>query len=376
MSILVSMSLLAIFGLLMIFLSSTHVGLALKDQQYYFGILQASTILISIIPAALIYFWDYRKIAKLSIPMMAVGIVLLLIIVFANATVKNGSARWLNIGGIEIQPSEFIKPIMIIYMAAWLSKEKTLSSKTALAKQQFIRKLTQFMAILAVILFLILIQPDLGTTLVIAATAMIMFFVSDSHRVHTYGSLALGGVMGLMGGIAGLVAPYRFERVRTFFDLILRGEVADPQGAGYQVYHILLAIGSAGFWGKGFGQGTLCKSLAENTEFTDSTIVCVQEQLGIPALIVIVAIWVFFAYKSFDIAKKAPDKLGQLMAIGIGSWLSLQGILNAAANNGLIPLTGLPSPFLTYGGSSTLVTVLGIGLLLNISKYVTNGKTR
>jgi len=201
-----------------------------------------------------------------------------------------------------------------------------------------------------------------------------MFFLSGKDRAHSMASIAVIGVVGVpLGIIAAVLEPYRLSRIQTFLSLLLKGEVADPQGSGYQLQQILIGIGSGGIWGKGFGQSRQRFGyLVENTAFTDSTFAIILEELGLWGGIIIISAWIFFLWRGFKIAKKSPDDKGKFLAVGITIWLTCQAFFNMAANVGLIPLTGIPLPFLTYGGSSTIVTMMALGLLLNISRYTKN----
>jgi len=209
--------------------------------------------------------------------------------------------------------------------------------------------------------------------MVIFVTAFAMFFVSGKDKAHTIGSIGVLLLFVPLGIIAAILEPYRLSRVQTYLNLILTGEVSDPRGSGYQMQQILIGIGSGGFWGKGFGQSRQRFGyLVENTAFTDSIFAVVLEELGLWGGAIIVFSWIFFLWRGFKIALSAVDREGQLLATGITIWLTCQAFFNMAANVGLIPLTGIPLPFLTYGGSSTIVTLMAFGLLLNVSKYTKN----
>lgn len=359
-----------IFGIIMIFDASVYIANQTFGDQFHFLRLQVIWVLASIIPALILYHMDYRVLGKLSAPALVV-IIGLLVAVLALAEEVNGSKRWFALGPIPIQPAEFAKPVIIVYLATWLAKQKAnYKSFNDALRKDFIPKFTGFMAILSVILILILLEPDLGTTMIIAMTAFAMFFMSGADIAHTLGSLAVTGLMGLVGLLAGLLESYRFQRIKTFFHLIMKGEVEDPRGAGYQMSQILIGIGSSGFWGKGFGQSRQRFGyLVENTAFTDSIYAVILEELGFIGGSILVLLWMFFLWTGLKIARNAPDKQSQLMAAGITIWLALQAFLNMAANVGLVPLTGMPLPFLTYGGSSTVVTIAGVAILLNISRY-------
>ncbi len=367
--------LMAIFGAIMIFDASVYRATAEWGDQFYFLRQQIIWLIIGLVPAFLIYFWDYRKFLKLSLPLLIVTIGLLLAVLLLGKEV-NGATRWIAIGPIDIQPAEFAKVALIMYLSSWLAK-KNYDYKNL--KEAFNNglwnELLSFVAILGIVAFLIILEPDLGTTIIICATSYIMFLIAGGSKAHTIGSLSVLALLFLLGVAAAILEPYRLQRVKTYFSLLFTGEVSDPRGAGYQMQQILIGIGSGGILGKGFGQSRQRFGyLVENTAFTDSLFAVILEELGLLGGTVIILSWVFFLWRGLKIAINAPDKQGQLLAAGITIWLVLQALMNMAANVGLIPLTGIPNPFLTYGGSSTIVTLAGIAILLNISKYTTNGK--
>ncbi len=359
-----------LFGTIMIFNASVYVAGQVFNDQAYFLKLQAIWVLGSMAFATIVYFIDYHRIIKIILPILFFVIVLLILVLIFGEEI-NGAKRWFEFGGVRIQPAELIKPVLIIYLAAWLAKYNELRKEATFnMKKDAIKKLAGFLFILSFIATLIMLEPDMGTTIIICLIALILFFLSSTNIIQTVGTISTGVVFFLVGTVAVVLEPYRLERIKTYIELILYGDVADPRGAGYQLHQILIGIGSSGFWGKGFGQSRQRFGyLVENTAFTDSTFAVVLEELGFLSAIIMIALWLFFFYKGYHIAKNAPDKQGQLIAIGITVWLTLQTLLNIAANIGIIPVTGLPLPFFTYGGSSTLVTFVGIALLLNISQY-------
>ena len=367
--------LMAIFGAIMIFDASVYKATAEWGDQFYFLKQQVIWIIVGLVPALLIYFWDYRKFLKLSFPLLILTIGLLLAVLLFGKEI-NGATRWLTVGPIDIQPAEFAKIVLIMYLSSWLAKKNYdyKDLKEAFASGLW-NELLSFVAILGIVAFLIVLEPDLGTTIIICATSYIMFVMAGDSKAHTIGSLSILGLLFLLGIAAAILEPYRLQRVQTYFSLLFTGKVADPRGTGYQMQQILIGIGSGGILGKGFGQSRQRYGyLVENTAFTDSLFAVILEELGLLGGTVIVLSWVFFLWRGLKIATNAPDKQGQLLSAGITIWLVLQTLMNMAANVGLIPLTGIPNPFLTYGGSSTIVTLVGIAILLNVSKYTTNGK--
>lgn len=361
----------SIFGAIMIYDASVFKASSIFNDQFYFLKFQLLWIAIGIVPTILIYYWDYRKILKLSLPLL-IGIIILLVLVLFLGEEINGSRRWFAIGPLPtIQPAEFAKLFIIIYLASWLSKQDYRYEKiSSLLQSQFVKNLLGFVFILGIVAILIVLEPDLGTAMIICMTSFAMFLMAGEDKLHTFGSLAVLLMFLPVAVLAGILEPYRLERIKTFLNLIITGEVTDPKGSGYQIQQILIGIGSGSLFGKGFGQSRQRFGyLVENTAFTDSIYAVILEELGLVGGAVIIVAWILFLWRGLKIALNAPDKQGQLLAAGITVWLVLQALINMAANVGLIPLTGIPSPFLTYGGSNTIVTLFGIGILLNISKY-------
>lgn len=369
--ILIFSIMIAIFGAIMIFDASVYQANTVFNDQFYFLKSQIIWLLVGAIPAVIVYFWDYRKILKLAFPALIITVLLLAaVLILGEAT--NGSKRWFSIGSLpKIQPAEFAKLTLIMYLAQWLAKRdyKYKDFKSAL-REGFIKNLLGFIAILGVVALLILLEPDLGTTMVICMTCFIMFLMAGEDRIHTLASFSVLGLLIPVAGIAAILEPYRLQRVTTFLSLLFTGQVADPQGSGYQMQQILIGIGSGGFFGTGFGQSRQRFGyLVENTAFTDSIFAVILEELGFLGGTIIIAAWIGFLWRGLKVALNAPDKQGKLLAAGITVWLVIQTLLNIGANVGIIPLTGMPIPLVSYGGSSTIVSLIGIGILLNISKY-------
>ncbi len=364
----------ALFGAIMIYDASVYQANQIFGDQFYFLKSQLIWLILGAIPAVIVYFIDYRKLLKFSLPALF-GVIVLLVLVLLLGETVNGSKRWFQLGELPpIQPAEFAKLAMVMYLSSWLAKrESKYTNFEDSFKKGFLNNLFGFLAILGVVAVLILLEPDLGTTMVIGVTAFAMFFVSGTDKAHTLGSIGVVLLAVPLVVLAAILEPYRLSRVQTFLNLILTGNVADPRGSGYQVQQILIGIGSGGFWGKGFGQSRQRFGyLVENTAFTDSIFAVILEELGLWGGAILVLSWIFFLWRGFSIALKAIDKEGRLLATGITIWMTSQAFFNMAANVGLIPLTGIPLPFLTYGGSSTIVALIAFAMLLNVSKYTKN----
>lgn len=361
------------FGAVMIFDASVYQADRYFGDQFYFLRQHMLWLFVGGILGTIAYLVPYKVILKLS-PILFMITIGLLVAVLIFGDYVNGSKRWFSIGALPIQPAEFMKPILILFLAGVLSKPDEEGKKKRLNEvEMFKRKLIRFALPVGLALLLIVLEPDLGTTLLIGATAILMFFISDNSSIHYKGTLTLAGIFGGLAVLAGVFASYRMARVKTFLSLLFKGVVEDPNGAGYQIQQILIGIGSGGLLGKGFGQSRQRFGyLVENTAFTDSIFAVILEELGYLGGVVFVSLWGLFLWRILKLSQMIADRAGGLIIAGIGIWFTLQSFLNMAANVGLIPLTGIPLPFFTYGGSNTIVTMIGLGLLLNVSRHATN----
>ncbi len=369
-----------IFGAIMIFDASVYIANATQADPFHFLKLQLVWILGGSIVGFFLYFFDYRKLLRGSL-LGLMFVIVLLVLVLAFGEDINGSKRWFSLVDPlpGIQPAEFAKLGILLYLSSWMSSNKYFSEGTKVVlKGTFLKSLVSFVAIVGVIALLVMLEPDLGTTMIIGITSFVMFFMAKDgweHAKYTIGSLFLLFIP--LGTLAAIIERYRVGRITTYLHLLLTGEIANPLKEGYQMQQILIGIGSGGFLGKGFGQSRQRFGyLVENTAFTDSIFAVILEELGFLGGTLLVIAWIAFLWRGFRVGLNAPDKQGKLLASGITVWLTLQAFLNMGANVGLIPLTGIPAPFLSYGGSSTLVTLAGIGILLNISKYSTQENGR
>jgi len=297
---------------------------------------------------------DYRNFRKYA-PFFLIVTLALLVSVFIPALTyeTKGASRWIIIAGMSIQPSELAKVAFIIYLAAWLEQRK---KKINDPNEAFF----PFLMILVLIAIPILKQPDLGTLIVISGVSFAMYFVAGAG--FTYISIMIvGGIIGVLALIK--IAPYRMNRLTVF----LHPEL-DPQGIGYQINQSLLAIGSGGLLGLGLGHSRQKFNYLPEP-MGDSIFAIIGEELGIWGTVLIIVLFVVFAQRGFKIASEAKDDFGKFMAVGITSWIILQAIMNIGAITSLIPLTGIPLPFISYGGSSLLATLTGVGILLSISRF-------
>ncbi len=364
-----------VFGALEIFNASGYRALTASFQdQFYFLKLHLIWIVAGFSIATALFFIPHRIWFKLVTIILTVQTALLLAVLIFGVTI-NSAKRWFNIGPIPLQPAEFAKIGTIIILSVLLNanyKNLNIFKKGILGwSKDFTNKAAVFTSFLIITLTLIILEPDMGTTISIGATAVFMFFLSSNERDHIRNTAVMGLVIVLILAVAMFLDPYRIPRIKTYVNLITTGEVQDVDRTGHQIEQILIGIGSGGFWGKGFGLSRQKYGyLVENTAFTDSTVAIVLEELGTVSGIIIVGSWLLFFINGYKIAVETKDPRSRLLAFGITSWLVLQAYINIGANLALIPLTGIPLPFLSYGGSSTIATFMGIGILLNIGNKV------
>ncbi|MBN2015931.1 cell division protein FtsW [Candidatus Dojkabacteria bacterium] len=363
-------AILTIFGVVMVYDASVIVAAENFGDQFRFLKLQLMWVGIGTFFATFAYFFDYHNYPKLIIPAIVTTIVLLAIVVIAGPIIF-GSRRWINFGSFNIQPSELAKLTFTIYLACWLSKQKQRVGNLKEALRDHLRnELLPFGIILMLICFLIVVEPDLGTTAVVGATALVVYFISGTDIIHTIGSFLIITLMFAVGIVAAIISPYRLRRVQTFMETLKSGNVPDPWGAGYQINQVLIAIGSGGLFGVGFGESRQkFFYLVGNSAFTDTIFAVFAEEFGFVGDFVLILAFLLFISRGIRIAQNAPDRLGSLLAMGITVWIGLQTFLNIAANIALGPLTGIPLPFFSYGGSSMVVVLVGVGILLNVSRY-------
>jgi cell division protein FtsW len=344
-------------GLLMIASAGVFYGRARFDDAYYFFKQQLLGLSVGLLFLYLFQRIDYHVWQRLVVPIffVAVGLLVLVFVPGVGTTVY-GAARWVEIGPISFQPSEVMKLSIILYLAAWLSSKG--KAKTA----DFFEGFVPFLAILSVVGFLIIKQPDTGTLGLIFLVSIAIFFASGANLLHML-SLFLGGLAFLTVLIK--LAPYRMQRFLVFIN-----PEHDPQGAGYQMTQALLAIGAGGFFGEGLGQSRQKFNYLPEP-VTDSIFAILGEEFGLIGTVIVVSLFLFVAWRGFIIASRAPDEFGKLVAVGIVSWIVFQAFINMSAISGLIPLTGIPLPFISYGGTSLSVLLAAVGILLNISKHST-----
>ena len=352
--------LLAIFallgiGLLMIASAGVAYGKVRFGDEYFFLKQQCVGFAVGITSLFIVSRIDYHIFRKFVVPLFFLAIAFLVLVFIPGVgTTIYGAARWIELGPFSFQPSEVMKLTIILYLAAWLSG-KHQEKKNA----DFFEGHVPFIAILSLVGFLIIKQPDTGTLGLIFCIALAIFFVSGAKISHILFTILAG--IGTLGVLIRM-APYRMERFLVFLN-----PEHDSLGSGYQLKQAMMALGSGGWFGVGLGQGRQKFNYLPEP-VTDSIFAVLGEEVGFAGALVVILLFLFVAWRGLRIAQRAPDMFGKLVAVGIVSWIFIQAMINIMAISGMIPLTGIPLPFISYGGTSLAVLLTAVGILLNISK--------
>lgn len=352
-SLLVIIILLIVMGILALATSSTPLSLKLTNNPNFYLFHQ---LLWGLLPGLILAFVAFKiplyGIKKWSFLIFIVSFILtLLVFVPGLSTTQLGATRWLNLGFTSIQPSELMKLACIIYLAVILNSEK--------ARNKF----TAFIILLILVCGVLFFQKDMGTLIVLFSTMMIMFFCSRTPFKQTL-IIGFSAILGFIGLI--ISEPYRLQRITSF----LHPE-NDTLGAGYHINQALISVGSGGVTGSGLGLSVQKFGFVPQS-ISDSIFAIFAEETGFIGCAVLIALFFAFFVASSSLGKKLNDEYLRLMAIGIGSWFIIQTLLNIGAMIGVVPLTGIPLPFISYGGSHLIIELIACGFLLNISKYVKN----
>ncbi len=335
------------FGLIMIYSASVAEGARDFGNKWYFVQLQLKWAGVGILGMIATSFIPPKAWEKLAPLMMIVGLLLLFLVVIPGIGTKvQGARRWLVLPGLTLQPSELIKAIEVVYLSSWLHARKI--------------SLPQFGFFIALTAGLIMLQPDMGTTLVVTILAVTLYFLSGYPVKHL---LVIGGIGLTIGSILIISAPYRLERVKTFLD-----PLHDTQGSSYHIRQVLLSLGSGGVSGLGIGRSRQKYAyLPEAT--TDSIFAVVGEELGFIGGTLLILSFLYYLSLIFKVATAEKDKFAATMVAGIGAWIGIQVCLNLAAMVALTPLTGVPLPLVSYGGSALITMLGGVGLILSVARH-------
>jgi cell division protein FtsW len=346
-SLLFSIVILTFFGLFMIYDASSFVAFRDFGDKYHYIKDQFIWTILGFGGLIFFAYFDYHKFYNLAVPILSVALILLILVFVPGIGINlMGAHRWINVGVSVLQPAEFVKLALAIYLSAWFSnKEKG--------------RLPAFLLLMGLVLGLVMAEPDMGTTVVILAEALIIYFLSGASMFYFSIIVPLVGVLGFL---FIKLSPYRSRRLEAFLNVD-----SSLQSSSYHVKQILISLGAGGLTGVGLGNSLQKYAyLPEGT--TDSIFAIIAEELGFVGAVILILFYIYIIYRCFKIAVNAKDNFGKLLAGGITTFLAVQAIINLAAQTALVPLTGIPLPFISYGGSSLIVDLAAVGILLNISK--------
>jgi cell division protein FtsW len=340
-------AILSIVGLFFVFEASSVRSFTEIGSSFYYLKFQIIWTVLGIFIMLFFSFFDYHKLYYLSFILMLTTIFLLFLVLIPGVGSRVGGARrWLDLGIIGLQPTELAKISVVIYLASWfISRER--------------KRFFSFLILLGLLMFLIFLQPDMGTATIIFLLSIIMYYLAGIE-LHYLLLLLPASFFSFLFLVK--VSPYRFQRLLAFFN-----PTVDPLGITYHINQILISLSNGGIFGQGFGASRQ-KFLFLPEAHTDSIFAIIGEEIGFIGSFLIIAGYLILIYKLYLIANNAPDRFGKLLAGGIFAFFNLQIIINLAGMVNLIPLTGVPLPLISYGGSNLLICFAMMGIILNIGR--------
>lgn len=359
-SLLLVIGILLVFGLVMLSSASSVVSYAKYGNIYHYFYRQAIMVAIGLVGMFIISKIDYHKWRRWAGAALIASIVLLLLVFIPGIRAEYGTARsWISIFGFNFQPSELVKLTFLIYLATWLEAKKgQLNSVYG--------GIVPFLVTLGVIGALMAAQPDLGTFFVISFMATVVFFVGGGKFKHLFLTAIIAGLVLFLAVYAS--SSYQSDRFKCY-----QNPSFDTQKECYQINQSLIAVGSGGVFGRGLGQSRQ-KFMYLPEVWGDSIFPIIAEEIGFVFSALVLILFLFLFYRILQIAKAAPDVFGMSLATGVVAWLSVQMFLNIGGQLNLIPMTGVPLPFISAGGSSALSVLIALGIVINISKQTKNLK--
>lgn len=341
-------------GLIMLASASWPLGYDRFDDGYYF---LKHQLIFGVLPGVIGCVFtmrvSYDNLRRFAPHLLGLSILLLILVFIPGIGAEFGTSHsWIAVGGFSFQPSELAKLAFLIYLAAWLD------GRTKHELRSVSEGLLPFLTVLGVLGLLLILQPDTGTLGIIVLTAFTVYFVAGAPIYHLVGLGLLGA-----GGLALLLkfSEYRAARILTFMHPEL-----DPLGIGYHINQALLAIGSGGMFGRGYGH-SLQKFQYLPEVVGDSIFAVMSEELGFVLMCGFLVFYVMFLFRGLKIAERAPDDFGRYLVIGIMAWFGIQAFVNIGAMVGLMPITGVPLPFISYGGTALAISLTAAGIVLNVS---------
>jgi cell division protein FtsW len=342
---------LLIIGVIMVFSSSYYYALNKFSDKYYFIKKEIFMVIIGIIGMISASYFDYRYYRKLT-PIISFFALTLMIATLLFGVEINNAKRWLDIGSQRFMPSEIMKIAAIMMFSYWLSSKRY-------KIKGFISLFKPYLLYMLVVSLLIILQPNMSTTVLIMVVLFSLLFIGKMKYRHVL--LFITGGIGV-GGLLAYLEPYRLRRVVTFID-----PFKDPTGDGWQVVNSLYALGSGGVWGSGIGKGLQNKLYIPEPQ-NDFIFATLGEETGLIGSMILISLFYIFFLRGVNISRKAPDDFGKYLSMGIILLITFQMLINVGVATSSIPVTGIPLPFISYGGTSLAIMLFSVGILLNISK--------
>ena len=340
---------LSFVGLIFIFeASAVNSSRQFGDSLRYLK-LQVIWIFLGLVVVVIFSFIDYRKLYFISFISLIIAIILLVVVLIPGiGSTAGGARRWIDFGFFNLQPTELAKFSIIIYLSSWFTNKE---------KKRFL----PFITLIGFLVFLIILQPDMGTAIIIFLLSLTIYYFSGANLADFV--VIFGGALVSFYFLIK-TSPYRFNRLLAFFNPAI-----EPLGISYHINQIFISLSSGGLFGRGFGASRQ-KYLFLPEAHTDSIFAIIGEEYGFIGALVLISLYFVFIYKIYHLIRLAPDRLSKLVAIGIFAFFNIQFIINLAGIVGLFPITGVPLPFLSYGGSNLLISFALIGIMMNIEKRV------
>lgn len=352
-----AVGILLVFGIILVY-AATRDWFASNDldPEYYLK-RQIINVIIGIALAYGTTLIDYRLLRAYTPVVWGVGVLgLIAVLIPGIGSTVNGARSWISFpGGFQIQPAELAKISIIVGMSLILAERVSSDNETT------DRQVAQALGVAAIPVLLIILQPDLGTVLIISASVVTMVAVSGARLRWVVGLLIVGVTGAYLAVASGAVSEYQLNRLRSFLD-----PSADPQATGYQLRQARVTIGSGGFFGKGLFDGPQTNGRFVPEQHTDFIFTVSGEELGFLGSALILILYFIIVMRAFAIARRSTDAFGRMVCVGVIAWFSFQIFENIGMTMGLMPMTGVPLPFLSYGGSSMFATMIGFGLLQNV----------
>jgi cell division protein FtsW len=330
-------------------------GLATEPTNSFYLWRHVWRALLSVPLCFLMIYFPLNALKKAALPLFVVAILLLVALFLPGIGANYGtSTSWISVPLLpSLQPVEFVKLALIFYLAVWMEKRQELV-------QSFQYGFIPFTILLSLVVILLALQPDFGSVLVISVMAACIFFAAGGNIFHIFAG-------GLMAAAMAYPVIMSKEYIRNRFMVFLNPDL-DPLNIGFQIKQALIAIGSGGWFGVGFGKSIQKFGYLPEVQ-GDTIFAAASEELGFVRIAFLLIAYFFIAYKGYRIANRAPNRFAMLVAVGITSWFVFQAVINMGVNLSLLPLTGITMPFISYGGSSLIANMMGAGILLNISRF-------